>query len=236
MLYILNLRRTGEFSMKTFLYLLLGFFDVIAIIALIFRTFRWPFWEFKLKIIFMGITISFASYLNRLVLDIPQFDTAIQFMLFIVFLRYVIKVNVFHAVDVTAIGYLTFLGIQFIIYYLLQSMRLVTVDDATNPVANMAFFIQIATEGSSFLVAYLFYRFQLGFSFMMRPPHNLYLHRTIDVAKRTKMVFNTVGILTICISVYWLMNYEEHFYILPILTFLSLTILIYLSYKKDLQD
>ncbi|MFE5323880.1 hypothetical protein ACFQ88_34910 [Paenibacillus sp. NPDC056579] len=222
--------------MQTFFYLFLGFLDVIAIFALIFRTFRWPFWEFRLKLTVIGVFISFVSYMNRMVLDIPQFDIAIQFILFIVFFRYVIRVNVYHAIDVTAIGYLTFMSIQLILYYVMKYFQLITLEDATNPVAAMAFFIQVLSEACSFLVAYLFYRFQLGFSFMMRPPHNLYLNRTIDLAKRTKMVFNTIGILTISISVYWLANHERYFLILPALTFLSLAMLIYLSYKRDLQD
>lgn len=216
--------------------MLLGFLDVIAVLALIFKTFRWPFWEFRLKLAIIGIALSSVSYLNRMVLDISQIDMAVQFLLYIVFLRFFIKVNLHHAVDVTAIGYLMFMGIQLVIYYWMLAMGVVRFEDAASPVGTVIFVIQFLSDALAFLIAYLFYRLQLGFSFMMRPPHNLYLHRTIDIAKRTKMVFNTVGIITISFSIYWMLNHSEQFFLLPLLTFISLSILIYLSYKRDLHD
>ncbi|WP_282939498.1 hypothetical protein [Paenibacillus sp. RC67] len=222
--------------LQTFLYFLLGFLDVIAILALIFKTFRWPFWEYWPQLTIIGSVLSIASYLNRMVLDIPSYDLAIQFSLCILLLRFLVKVRFVHAIDVSAIGYLAFNGILILVYFGLLHSGLVTTDDAQQPANWGTFIIQLSCELASYTTAYLLYRFHYGFSFIMRPPHNLYLNRNVSGFKKIKTIVNTIGILTVFVSVYWVLNYQESLSILLLIIIMSLAILVYLSYKRDLQD
>ncbi|WP_028551403.1 hypothetical protein [Paenibacillus sp. UNC451MF] len=222
--------------LQTFLFILLGFLDVIAILALIFKTFRWPFWEYWPQLTIIGSVLSVASYLNRMVLDIPSYDLVIQFTLCILLLRFLVKVSFVHAIDVSAIGYLSFNGILILVYFGLLGTGLVSTDDAQQPANWGTFIIQLSGELGSYLTAYLLFRFHYGFSFIMRPPHNLYLNRKVSGFKRIIAVVNTIGILTVCVSVYWVLNYHESVFILLLIIILSLAILVYLSYMRDLQD
>lgn len=222
--------------LQTFLYFLLGFLDVIAILALIFKTFRWPFWEYWPQLTIIGSVLSFASYLNRMVLDIPSYDLVIQFGLCIILLRYLVKVSFVHAIDVSAIGYLAFNGILILVYFGLLRSGIVTINDAQSPANWGTFIIQFSCELSSYATAYLLYYFHYGFSFIMRPPHNLYINRKVAGFKKLKAIVNTIGILTVCVSVYWFLNYHESVFILLLIIIISLAILVYLSYKRDLQD
>ncbi len=222
--------------LQTFFFILLGFLDVIATLALMFKTFRWPFWEYWPQLTIIGLVLSIVSYLNRMVLDIPSYDLAIQFVLCVLLLRFLVKVSLVHAIDVSAIAYLGFNGIVLLVYFGLLRSGIVTVDDGQQSANWGTFIIQVSGELAAFLTAYLLYYCHYGFSFIMRPPHNLYYTRQLSGFKKIKAVVNTIGILTIFVSVYWIMNYHESIYILLLIIVVSLAILVYLSYKRDLQD
>ncbi|WP_249865900.1 hypothetical protein [Paenibacillus konkukensis] len=208
----------------------------MAILALMFKTFRWPFWEFGAKLSLIAVTLSVASYLIRMVWDIPSYDLAVQFILYVVLLRYLIKVSLFHAVDVTAVGCLAFNVIQFIVYFSLLAAGIVSAEEAQQPAGTGIFIIQVSCELCSFGIAYLLYRFHYGFSFLMKPPLDLYMSRKSSGGQLAKTVINTIGILAISSSVYWLLNYQEYLLILLMVILGALAILVYLYYKKDLQD
>lgn len=219
--------------MDSILYILLGVLDVIAILVLIFKIFRWPFWEYLTEVIIIGVVLSIVSYLLREVLNIPEFDMTGQFILYVLFFRYLIKVRLFDSISISAIGYLFFVGVQFLVYSFLLTAGIVTTDDAQNLTGLGTYIIQITNQLICFLIAWLIYKFNLGFAYIIRPPHDIYRIIRKDTTQKLFYVFNTLGILAVCSTMSWVLNYHGHLYIVLPSVLGSLLILIYLSKKRD---
>ena len=119
--------------MDVLLYLILGFIDILAILALIFKIFRFPFWEYIRKHIVICTTLALVSFVMRLVLGFPEFDTGLQFILLVLFLRYLLKLRSFEANMLATIGVLSFDLIQIIAFKVLQSLHVATLLDVKKP-------------------------------------------------------------------------------------------------------
>ncbi|HEY0828337.1 MAG TPA: hypothetical protein VGE40_09595 [Bacilli bacterium] len=219
--------------MDIFMYLLLGFLDVMAILVLIFKIFRFPFWEYAKKLAIIGVTLSVVSYINRYWLDIASYDMAIQFTLYILFFRYLIKIRLFDSLSIVAIGYCSFVAIQFIIYPALLMSGTVTIDDAKGLTNLGLYIIQISTEISCFLIGYLLYRFNMGFSYIFAPPHDMYIRHKKSTIRTLIASATVIGILVICSTMYWVLNFASAVYIVLPSAIGSVLILIYLSYRRD---
>ncbi|UKS30211.1 hypothetical protein LOZ80_15225 [Paenibacillus sp. HWE-109] len=207
-----------------------GTLDSLATLVLIYKIFRWPFWRSFNKLIVIAVVISLVSFINRTVLGLAEFDTAIQFVLYIVALRFIIRVSTDYAFSLTAIGYVTFLLIQFIVYPTLLASGIVTMDDAEAINGLGTYIIQIATELVCYAVAFVLYRFGLGFTYVDIPPHDEY-----GTQRRSKLDLfaNILGSVAVATFMYWILNYQTHILIIIPLLAVSLALLLYISSRKE---
>ncbi len=219
--------------MDIFMYLLLGFLDVMAILVLIFKVFRFPFWEYAKKLTVIGVTLSVVSYFNRFWLDIASYDTVIQFILTIIFFRYLIKLRIFESISIVAIGYGTFIGTQLLVYSALQLSGIVTLADAQGLTNLGTYIIQLSTQLTCYAVGFLFYRFNMVFSYIFAPPHDMHIRRKKSTIGKLIAAANVIGILAVCSMMYWVLNNESAMYIVLPSVLGSLLLLIYLSHRRD---
>lgn len=217
--------------MDAVLYLIFSLLDCFAIMALIYKTFRWPFWRSFKKLLIIAVVLSIVSYIDRIILDIAMYDSAIQFILYVVFFRYLLKISTFYAYPLAAIGYLLYNIVQFVTYPTLLTLGVVTEADAASNGGFGIYLIQLVTELISYAIAAAFYFLNLGYSYIDLPPHTGY-----ESKRRSKfdVAANAIGTLAVIIPMYVVLNYQaEHIYILLGTTILALVPMFYLCRRKD---
>jgi hypothetical protein len=167
-----------------------------------------------------------------MVLDIPGWDMTLQFIAYIALLMSLFRVSLPHAINLSAIGYLAFVGIQFIIYPLLLAVGFVTINDAQELTGVGTYTIQITSEVACYLVAFLIWKFNFGFSHVSVPPHDRF---TIFRIKGSKFAYlsNIAGVLAVCSTMYWVLNFVNGQYVVMISVWAALMILLYLSHRRD---
>ncbi|NOU98432.1 hypothetical protein [Paenibacillus planticolens] len=207
-----------------------GTLDSIATWVLIYKIFRWPFWRDFNKLLVLAVIIAIVSFADRTVLGLAEFDTAIQFVLYVLFLRYIIKVGLCDASLLSAIGYVSFLLIQVLIYKPLLSSGIVSMDDAEAVSGLGTFIIQASTETSCFIIAALLYVFRLGFSSVDLPPHDSY---TIENCSTLDWIANVFGAIAVMSFTYWLLNHVSSITLMIPLLAASLSFLLFLLRRKD---
>jgi hypothetical protein len=219
--------------MDILLYLFFGFLDVLAVLALIFKVYRFPFFEYFKKIVIIGLTLSAVSYLNRYIFNLSSYDMIIQLILYILFFRYLIKIRFNRSFSLSAIGYLAFAGIQITVYTLLMSSGIVTMNDAQELTGMGTYIIQLSTELMCFILAYLMYKFNLGFSFISVPPHDMHIKLRYNKTEKIILFSNVLSTLVISSIMYWILNYHAHVYIVMPTVAFSLFLLIYFTNRRD---
>lgn len=217
--------------MDAALYLLFSVLDCFAIIGLMYKTFRWPFWKSFWRILLISSMLAVISYVDRVVLGLAAYDVAIQLVFYILFFRYILKISFFYAFPLAAIGYLEFNIIQFVTYPTLLSLGVVTGADAVSNAGLGIYLIQICTEIVSYTVATLFWIFGRGFSYIDVPPHT-----GDESIRRSKcdICVNIVGTIVVIIPMYLVLNYQsEHIYFILASSIIALIMMFYLSRRKD---
>lgn len=217
---------------NVFFYLLFGVLDVIAMIAPTFKIYRFPFWEYFKHILMIAICLSFASFVTRYLMEVPQLDMPIQFLLYVIFYRYLIKIKLYYAVPLAAIGYLFYAVIQFTIIPISLYFGIVNPTDLTQTTGIGTYLIQLFSDAASYVISFLIYLFGLGFSHVIRPPHDVQID-VVDNYYKLHVTANIVGTLVICTTMYWLFNFHNSFIIVLPTSSAALAILIFLSYRKD---
>ncbi|MEF3312589.1 hypothetical protein PV433_27235 [Paenibacillus sp. GYB004] len=219
--------------METVIYFLLSVLDSIAIISLMFRVYRFPFWEYFKEILLMAVIASVVSYVVRVVLGVPALDMAVQYTLYVLLLRFIIKVRFFPALLVGAVGYLSYTAIQFIVYPLLIVTGVVTLDDGQAIQGAGTYIIQITSDMVSFIVCWFMYHFNLGYACFVRPPHDFDLKDKMTGTNLYMAWAVVPAVIVIFSTLYWILNHNAHILIVLPTVAASLYILIYLSRRKD---
>ncbi|ANE45700.1 hypothetical protein SY83_04610 [Paenibacillus swuensis] len=219
--------------MDILLYLIFGFLDLFAVTAIMFSLFRFQLREYVKEIVFICGVLSVVSYVNRAILGIPEYDLAIQFGIYVLFMRYVIRIRLFKSILLSAFGFMSYLLIQFIIFPLLVRTGFVSLLDAQSLHNLGTYGIQFSTDVVSFGLVWFAYRFRLGFSSVEHPPHNFSQKEQIKGSDLYIAYVVIMGVLSLCTVVYWLLNSSMYLYfILPSLT-LTLAALVHLTYRKE---
>ncbi|WP_144028820.1 hypothetical protein [Paenibacillus tyrfis] len=218
--------------MSTFLYFLFGLLDSIAVFILIFKTFRWPIRQYWIEILISGGLISFLSYVNRIIFHIPNWDMTLQFIAYISLLMWMFRVNLPNAINLAAIGYLAFVGIQFIVYPLLLELGIVNVDDAQELTGFGTYIIQVSSEIACYSVSYLIWKLNIGFSYVSQPPHDRFTFFKIK-GNKFAYISNVIAVLVVCSTMYWVFNYVHGQFVVLGSVWGALVILLVLSYRRD---
>ena len=211
-----------------FTYILLGFFDVLVILAITFKLYRFPLLEYKIELTTLALCISVTSYVVRVVVGIPIIDPLLLVAFVTIFLRYVLIVKFFYASLLSITGYLCFVAIQMIVYSLLVVTGVVSPDVISQATGRGTYLIQISSQIATASVAAIFYILNLGFSFVHQPPHDIEIKEKVNY-KIWAVLFSVLIILSIS---FFIMLHIDSLIIVPVVIF-SLGILYYLSYRRE---
>jgi hypothetical protein len=219
--------------MENVIYLSLGILDSFAILALALRIYRFPFWEYFKEICLIAALASGTSFFVRVILSMPALDMAVQYMLYVLLLRYIIHIRFFPALLIAAVGYLSFTGVQFIVYPTLILTNVVTFNDAKELEGVGTYLIQISSEAASYLVCWLLYKLNLGYACFPRPPHEIQLKDKMTGTNLHLMLSTLLAVTVIFSTLYWILNYHAHIFIVLPTVAAALCLLLYLSQRKD---
>ncbi|MDP5274374.1 hypothetical protein [Chengkuizengella axinellae] len=202
--------------MDIFLYITLGVVDSICITLLAFRFFRWPYKDYIAEMLILATMASMASFILRVVLSFPFIDMGIQLLLYIIFFIVVIQIKPSRALVVAVFGYLAFMVNQIIIILILKLADIVQLPHAHATEGVEIYLIQIASQISCFVLAYVMYRKRLGFSFWLVPPHTFYIKDKTDYKL---IVITWISILIVSATlfiVFYTNNFFWSFIVIPL--------------------
>lgn len=204
------------------LFLALGIIDVYAEMALIFKSFKIPYFEYFKEISIMAIFIALVSLIIREFLELSALaDIILHFALIILFLRYIIKVIFWRSI-IVSLSYFSYGLISFLSYTIYASMGIET-DSA----------IQVTQIVGGFLIAWLLYRFNVGFSWFSQPPHDFLIKAPMKKADMQLIV----SVLFVAALFFVGFEYVWNYQLLEVVPFIlaGFSILIYMGYKRDVQ-
>ncbi|KEQ25543.1 hypothetical protein ET33_02130 [Paenibacillus tyrfis] len=219
--------------MEFILFMFFGLLEVYALFALMFKTFRLPYFEYFKEISIIAVVVALTSYFIRVYFEINQLaDIITHLVLYILFFRYMIKVKIWRGIIISLV-YFGYGVLNLIIYLVLSNFGLVTEKLVNNPSSLDAFILQFATATSALLISYALHKFNLGFSFIIRPPHDFFIKSKI---KRSDFVILTSIIIVACILMFtfYLIFHHKSFISIPMII-LSYVVLLYLAYRKDMS-
>ncbi|AGR47388.1 hypothetical protein EMERY_54 [Brevibacillus phage Emery] len=221
--------------MDTLLYIILGSIDILAILVLAFKAFRFPL-TYKKELLIMSLSASLLSYLNRAILDIPTIDGLAQYTLLVLFLRYMLKVRLFDSTVLATVGYLGFNVVQYNTYVVLLWTGVVSFADG-QALANLGtYIIQVTTDSLLFFIAWLIYRYNHGFSFIMIPPHDVHIRTNMTVLRILIMIMVFLSTGTILFVTNWMLSHDGNPTSLIPVFIIYLVILLKLLEKKDMTN
>ncbi|WP_188066686.1 hypothetical protein [Brevibacillus brevis] len=222
--------------MEVLLYLLFGFFDIFTILTFTFCMFRFPAKDYVKEFVIIAIVASAVSCVNRLVLDISMFDPGLQFIVLSLFFRYMLSFRLYEATLVTAVGYLGYTGVQFVLIPLLFFMGITELSDMTGLHEMGTYLIQTASDLAILLISWTVRRLGFGFSFVPQPPHSFTIKQRSNKLKKRISIAVSFGVFFILIVIYLLALAEQKTVYLLLLAFLPLSILLWLLRKRDKYD
>jgi hypothetical protein len=216
--------------MQLVLYLILGMLDVYAIFALIFKAFRFPYFEYIKEITVLAILTSIVSYFIRIYFSInPMVDILIHFLFYILFLWLVVKAKLWISF-ITSIMYFFYgfiSGIVMLIYTGLHILDNHLIDD---PNSYAVFLLQITQQLIAFLIAFGLYKFNLGIHRFTRPPHDFVTRRSFG--KKELIIIYIVIVLAIAtFSAYCVYYQYKNVLVFPIILVFSMSIF-YMAYRR----
>lgn len=219
--------------MSSVVYVLLGMLDIYALFALMFKSFRLPYFEYIREITIIAFVVSVVSLVVRIYLEAPAvIDIVLHLILYIIFFRYLIKVKVWRAAVISLV-YFGYGLISFIVYLFYVNTSILPSDLINESSSYAAEVLQITQISLSALISWLLHRYRLGFSFIIRPPHDLFIKTKLK--KNDMIMINSILVVSIVFfgSALYILHYQN-FLIIP-LNLIGFSMLIYLAYRKDMR-
>ncbi|WP_017814495.1 hypothetical protein [Paenibacillus shenyangensis] len=216
------------------LYIILSIFDAAAMIILMFKLYRLPIMMYAKRISVLALIITLSSYFFRVEISIAYLDLPIQYLIFVLFLRYVIRMKFHYSAFVAAAGMLGFFNIQLLIYYFFDASGALD-SSIVKEISGMAVYaVQVSTEVAIFLLSFILWKFNLGFSFIIIPPHDFSDKEDFTSRQNIEMISSTlISVITIFAAIIFL-NYGYMFPLI-LLAIISFGLSYYFSRKGDMQ-
>lgn len=233
--YICIIRYNKELTIMDFiLFLIFGMLETYAIFALVFVSFWLPYREYLGEITVMALLVTLLSYLLRNVLDLNMVvDVGAAYIMMILFLRFLIRLKLFRAIMIS-LTYFAYAIINSFAFFLLSSTGLVDGDMVINNAASpSAFLVQGASAAIAVIVAYLVHRTKIGYSFIIRPPHDFFV-RTHLKRSEVRIILSVGASFIAFLVTVGLITEEQTFMGLPLVILLFVTLLI-LAYRRDMS-
>lgn len=218
--------------MESTIFLLLGALDFFLVQMITFKIFRFPVSDYIKEIMLFSITISLTSYIFRITLNVPSIDTIVQLALYILFLRYVVRVNFIRSSIMSGIGLLAFIAIRLLVFQLFVIAGLLDANNSGDSEGSSIYTMQIISDLLILLVSFMIYRFNLGFSLFPVPPHDMFMK-----AKHCRnFLLLILLIMSIFSSILYLSIYHHLIMAALPLVLLIFATIIYIMYRKELSN
>lgn len=217
--------------MDIFFYLLLGCFDVFSIIFFMFALFTLPIREYIKEMAAISAVLAVSSYLVRIVLELPLFDTLIQTILIIVLIRLLVKVKTALSILITAIGFAAYVFLQPLVIFVLTASGVIAADVASTTDTWGIRTVQLSTDLLMAGISLLIIRFGLGITYFARPPHSFYTKERLGRSFFVILAAACFGLALSCGLMYLLLNIK--FLLIPPIALSILIVLILLVLRRD---
>jgi hypothetical protein len=180
-------------------YLMIGFVDTLAILAIMFKLFRMPFFEYSREVLALSLIISCSSYLLRVEVGSATLDMVVQISMYIGFLIYVIKIRIVKSVIIACAGYSAFSAIQLLIAVLLFLSGLMNSEIVKDNAGIGIFTLQIISELAVFLVSFVLHKTKWGWSYVILPPHDFFVKEPSNPLEKKLLVVAVMVMLSFII-------------------------------------
>lgn len=234
-LYNFSILPIGRCHVDIVLYIGLGILDALAMLLLIMKLFKLPIWTYRYKIGGFVLFIAVFSYIIRIVLEVPQIDLPLQYILFALFLRLAVKIKLHLAAFMCGAGITAYAVLQMVLYFIFQYTGIMSVTVVQQSMGWLVYLLQATSILSAYLISYGLYRFNLGFSFIPSPPHDFYSKEDyLSDHNYVLVIGNVISVITICLTLVLL--YRANPLGLLVLAIMNYAMLYYFSKRREDHD
>ncbi|PPB10863.1 hypothetical protein [Brevibacillus laterosporus] len=220
--------------MDILLSLVIGIVNQMAIMIIAFKMFRFPVLSYIRDFLLIASVLSLISYFNRFILDIPQYDAIIQYIMLVVFFRRMFEFRVYEATLVTAAGCAIFTCIKVVTLALFLKTNVLSLDDLVHLTGLKMMLIQLLVDVLVLVVTWLVKKLNMGYSFMSQPPHNL--NYKLKKSMISYLLIVAVGLVVFVMSTYLYVLSQANLFMVFAYGVIPLVILLWLLTKKDYES
>lgn len=217
------------------IFILLGIFDATAMLMVILKLYMLPVREYFIRILLFASFIAVFSYIIRIVIGVPEWDLSLQYLLMIIFLRLGLKIKVHLSSFIAGAGICAYALIQMGVYYFYAGVNLMHVGVLKENSGSLLYLFQISSMLIAYLLAWVLTRFQLGFSFIIVPPHDFLVRENYLTNRNLLLVIGSLASLATA-SVMILFLYDANPLALLIIAAVAFGLSFYFSGWSDRDD
>ncbi|AHV95959.1 hypothetical protein PSAB_05115 [Paenibacillus sabinae T27] len=177
------------------IFILLGLCEASATLTIILKLYMLPVREYFGRIFLFALFIAIFSYMMRIVLKAPELDIPFQYLLFIFFLRLGLKIKVHLASFIAGAGICAYALIQIGFYYFYSWTSLMNVSVLKENSGFHISLLQVSTIFAAFGLSWVLNRFNLGFSFIILPPHDFLIKENYFTNRNLLLVIGSLASL-----------------------------------------
>ncbi|MFJ2042273.1 hypothetical protein ACIOBL_01650 [Paenibacillus taichungensis] len=221
--------------MNTVIYITLGIFDALAMLLVILKLYMLPVREYAGKIVAFVVFIASLSYMMRITLDIPKLDLPLQYIFFILFLRFGMELKIHLTSFIAGAGISAYAALQMGIFYIYKWLDIMHVGIVQQNEGLLVYLLQISSILVAYVICFIFHLFDYGFSFIVKPPHDFLTREDYLSRKNVPIIIGAViSAITICLTLVFLYNSDPLWLLLMAL--LTFSISYYFSYRRERGD
>lgn len=216
--------------MNQLLYVVLGMMDIFVLLALLFKLFRWPLKFFWREALLIALVCSLESFLTRIVFQVPEIDLILQNATIILMMKWLMNVNWYYGITLSVTGSFAYSEVAFVTYNLFQFFGVPL--HFADPTTLDVYLMQISGQAAGGLIAFALYKFNLGFSFVAIPPHDV--KRSYTRREKINLYISSLAVVLIFSTVYLAINYGAYgINSLMVIELIALILLLYIARKQD---
>lgn len=216
-------------------YLMYALFSVLEYLAMFYlmcQLFRFNVnFREKIKHILLASSLTNIDYLLKFQTDFGYYSIPIQIIFMITFIWSVNKINLYHSMILTTVGFTAYLHIQIIYMHVLSYLNLYGISDGQTPTNYETIRLQLICITTSYLISWIFIKKGFGFSFLDQNTYTYTRYRGINKYFIVTILISILTLTSISYS-FWNMN-QSLFTIFSVTLFIFFWISIFLSFKKE---
>lgn len=220
---------------STAIYIFLGALDAFAVFVLVLKLYRLPLKEYIMELSIMSVFIAIVSFVLRIVLDVPMFDLPLQVMLFALFMRFIMRIKLFYSAIITGAGLGAYLIIQMTIYAILSGFGYLDEQLVLQSTGIEVNVVQAISITIAYILGFVLKKFNFGFSFIIRPPHDFSVKEDYSTHRNKALLFWAITTLLVLSSSLTALLHMKIEYVIPFLL-ISFVALYLHSHRRDIED